>query len=164
MCEALDIIIWVCIIALFIASFIGLIVPIIPGVVVLWGGFLLYHFALHSGDLSILFWIAMTIFTIILFVADFITNHYFVQRLGGTKASQWGAIIGVFVGVFVYPPVGLIAVPFLFVFVIEIIQHKTAKEAALAAVGALAGFLSGAIAKGFIQAVMIIWFIIDILL
>ncbi len=164
MCEALDILIWVCVVVLFIASFIGLVVPIIPGVVVLWGGFLLYHFALNPEGLSNLFWIAMVFFTIILFVADFITNHYFVQRLGGTKASQWGAIVGLIIGVFVYPPVGVIIVPFLFVFVIEMMQHKTAKDASLAAIGALAGFLSGAIAKGFIQVVMIIWFMIDILL
>lgn len=149
-------------ILLFIISFVGLFVPIIPGVVMLWGGFILYHFALDSASLSALFWIAMALFTVLMFMADFVTNHYFVHKLGGSRRSQWGAVIGVIVGAFVYPPFGLIAVPFLVVFIIEILQHRSAKEAAYAALGALFGFLSGAIAKGFIQVVMIVWFIIDI--
>lgn len=164
MCEKLDIIIWISIIILFIISFIGLIVPIIPGVLVLWGGFLLYHFTLDADSLSIWFWLAIVAMTIMMFVADFVTNHYFVQKLGGSKASQWGAVVGVLIGVFVYPPIGMITVPFLVVFLIELTYRKTVRAALLAAIGALAGFLSGAIAKGLIQVVMIVWFIIDILL
>lgn len=158
----LDILIWSCIILLFLVSFVGLVVPFIPGFLMLWGGFILYHFAIDDQSLSMLFWIAMGLFTVFIFVADFITNHYFVHKLGGSKASQWGAIIGVIVGVFVYPPLGIIAVPFLIVFIIEISQHRTAKEASYAALGSIAGFLSGAVAKGLIQVVMIMLFLINV--
>lgn len=164
MCDVVEIIIWIGIIGLFIASFAGLIIPIIPGIVLLWGGFLLYHFGLDTKGLSVWFWIAMTVFTIVLFVADFVANHYFIQKFGGSKRSQWGAIIGVFVGAFVYPPVGLFVVPFLIVFSIELSYRKTIKGSLLAATGAIAGFLSSAIAKGLLQVVMIIWFVMNILL
>lgn len=160
----MEFIIWIAIVILFIASFVGLIFPIIPGVLLLWGGFFLYHFAIDSTSLSVWFWVAMVIFTAVLFIADFIANHYFIQRFGGSKASQWGAVVGVFIGAFIYPPIGLIIVPFLIVFVIELSYSKTVKGSFLAATGALAGFLSSSIAKGFIQTIMIVWFIIKILL
>ena len=153
---------WISIIVLFILSFIALIVPIIPGVLLIWGAFLIYHIILTDNGLSLWFWLVMIGFTLLLFVADFITNQYFVQRLGGTKASQWGALFGVVLGIFVYPPIGLFAVPFVIVFLIELSYKKTVKEAAFAALGALAGFLSGTIAKGVIQIVMILLFAIDI--
>lgn len=162
MAKSLNILIWVAIILLFLASFIGLAVPVIPGVFLLWGGFILYHFAMDASSLSMLFWIAMGMFTLLLLVADFITNHYFVQKLGGSKRSQWGAMVGVFLGVFIYPPFGIIAVPFIIVFMMEVMEQRTAKEAAYAALGAIIGFLSGAVAKGFIQIVMIILFFMQI--
>ena len=154
--------IWTSICILFILSFIALIVPIIPGLLFIWGAFLIYHMAIADNGLSIWFWLIMLGFTFLLFVADFVTNQYFVSRLGGTKASQWGALIGIIIGMFVYPPIGLFAVPFVIVLMIELSYRKTVKEAAFAALGALAGFLSGAIAKGIIQTVMIILFFIDI--
>lgn len=160
----MDVIIWSIIIILFILSFAGLFIPIIPAVLVIWIGFILYHFFIDHEQLSLLFWIVMAVFTIILVGADFLTNHYFVNKFGGSKASQWGAIVGVMIGVFVYPPFGIIFVPLLIVFVIEIIAKRTVKQASLASVGALAGFLSGIIAKTIIQFTMITWFIIVILL
>lgn len=164
MCDAVDFIIWFSIIALFIASFISLVIPIIPGVLLLWGAFFLYHFTPTNDGLSVWFWIAMTLFTVILFVADFVANHYFIQKFGGSNRSQWGAIIGVFIGAFIYPPIGLLVVPFLIVFIIELADRKTVKGSLLAATGAVAGFLSSTIAKVIIQLIMIVWFIIDILL
>ncbi len=157
------IIIWTLIICLFIVSMIGVFVPVIPAVVLIWLGFILYHFALDPNQLSTFFWIVMSVFTIILVVADLLTNRYFVTKFGGSKGSQWGAIIGIIIGTFIYPPVGIILVPLLLVFLIEIAQHKTMKEASLASMGALAGFLSGVIAKFLIQLIMIVWFFVIII-
>lgn len=158
----MELTIWIIIVVLFILSIVGVFVPIIPSVLAIWGGFLVYHFFLDSEQLTLVFWLIMAIFTIILIVADLLTNRYFVHKFGGSKASEWGAIIGVIIGAFIYPPLGLILVPFLFVFIIEIYKRRTAKEAALASIGALAGFLSGVVAKIIIQLIMIIWFFIVI--
>lgn len=154
--------IWMIVIILFILSFIALVIPIIPGVLLIWGAFLIYHLMLSDNGLSLWFWLVMTGFTLLLFVADFIANYYFVHRLGGTKASHWGALVGMVIGMFIYPPIGLFTVPFVIVLLIELSYQKKMKEAARAALGALAGLLSGAIAKGLIQIVMIFLFLIDV--
>lgn len=160
----LDILIWIIIIALFIVSFAGVIFPIIPSVLVLWVGYLLYHFFINADELNLVFWIIMAVFTIILIGADIIANSYFVKKYGGSKWGERGAAVAVIVGSFIIPPFGILIVPFVAVFIIELIQKRTGTEALRASIGSLIGFLGGAFAKVVIQLVMIIWFFIVILL
>ncbi|MRG85848.1 DUF456 domain-containing protein [Salinibacillus xinjiangensis] len=157
-----DILLWILILVLFILSFVGIVFPIIPSVLVIWGGFLLYHFAINGETLSWFFWIPMVMFTIILFVADIIVNSHFVKRFGGSKWGERVAAIAVIVGSFIVPPFGIIIIPFVAVFITELIQRRTAREAIKASVGSLLGFLGSSVAKVIIQLVMIIWFFLDV--
>ncbi len=159
----LDIIIWIAISVLFILSFVGIIFPIVPSVLVIWGGFLLYHFVLNSNELNAVFWTVMIVLTVVLIVSDIIANSYFVKKYGGSKWGERGAAIAVIIGSFIIPPFGIIIIPFAAVFIIEMIQKRTAQEALLASVGSLIGFLGGAVAKVVLQLVMIIWFIIVVI-
>ncbi|ASK61402.1 hypothetical protein CFK37_04040 [Virgibacillus phasianinus] len=158
-----DILIWIIIIALFIASFIGIIYPIIPSPLVIWIGYLLYHFGIDRTELGMFFWISMVILTVILIVSDIIANSYFVKKFGGSKWGERAAGIAVIVGSFIIPPFGILIVPFVTVLVVEMIQKRSMKEAFRASIGSLIGFLSGAVAKVMIQAIMIVWFILVVL-
>lgn len=160
----LDIIMWVIIIALFIVSFIGVIFPIIPAPLVLWVGFLLYHFVIDGGELTVIFWVAMVILTVILIVSDIIANSYFVKKFGGSKWGERGAGVGVIVGSFIIPPFGILVVPFIVVLIIEMVQKKTIKDSFRASVGSLIGFLGGAVAKIVITVLMIGWFFVVIII
>ncbi|WP_026571445.1 MULTISPECIES: DUF456 domain-containing protein [Sediminibacillus] len=153
----MDIVIWILIAASFLLSFAGIIFPLIPAPLMLWIGFLLYFFFM-DGELSILFWIAMVVLTVILIVSDIIANSYFVKKYGGSKWGERIAAVGVIVGSFIIPPFGIIIVPFVAVFLTEIIQQKTTEQAWRASLGSLMGFLGGAAAKVVIQLIMIIWF------
>src|SRR5690625_3728756 len=98
-----DILLWIVIILLFIASYIGLIYPIIPSSLFIWIGFLMYHFLIDATSLGWLFWIAMVGFTAILLFADVIANSFFVKRYGGSKWGERGAAMAVIVGSFIRP-------------------------------------------------------------
>ena len=158
-----DIIIWIIIVALFIVSFIGVIYPIIPSVLLIWIGFLLFQFGINGNELGWLFWTIMVIFTVILFVADILANSFFVKKFGGSKWGERGAAIAVIVGSFIIPPFGIIIIPFITVLIIEMLQKRTMQEAFKASIGSLLGFLSGTFAKVFIQIVMIILFIFNVI-
>ncbi|MGP4107551.1 DUF456 domain-containing protein [Virgibacillus sp. L01] len=160
----LDIIMWVVIAVLFILSFAGIIFPIIPSPLVLWVGFLLYHFVINAGELTVTFWIAMIILTVLLIVSDIVANSYFVKKFGGSKWGERGAAVAVIVGSFIIPPFGILIVPFLVVLVIEMVQKKSSQEALYASIGSLIGFLGGAVAKVVIQVIMIIWFIVVVVI
>ncbi|MFA1821845.1 DUF456 domain-containing protein [Virgibacillus oceani] len=158
----LDILIWLIIIILFILSFAGVIFPIIPSVLVIWVGFLLYHFVLNPEELNYFFWIAMVVFTVILILADIIANSFFVKKYGGSKMGERGAAVAVIIGSFIMPPFGILIVPFVVVLLIEMMQRRTLNEALRASIGSLIGFLSGTFAKVVLQFVMIVWFFVVI--
>lgn len=158
----MDILIWIIIIACFIASFASVIFPIIPAPLVLWIGFLSYFFFIDGEALSLFFWIGAVFLTVLLIVSDIIANSYFVKRYGGSKWGERAAAIGVIVGSFVIPPLGILIVPFVLVIIVELVQKRATNEAFKAAIGSLFGFLSGTAAKIVIQLIMIIWFFFDI--
>lgn len=160
----MEILYWILIIAFFVLSFVGLLFPIIPSVIVLWGGFLIYQFLINPDELSLFFWISMGILTIFMFVIDFIANSHFVKKSGGSKLGERVAVVATIIGSFIFPPFGLIIVPFIAVFFVELSQKKEAKDALKVAVGTIIGFLSSTLAKVFIQLGMIGWFFLEVLI
>ncbi|MGK9045539.1 DUF456 domain-containing protein [Mammaliicoccus vitulinus] len=159
----MTIISWLLIILMFAIAFIGLIKPIIPSVLFLWVGYFIYHFAIDSSKLSWIFWTVMVLFTIFMILSDIIMNSYFVKKFGGSKLGETMAAVGVIIGCFVFPPFGIILVPFVLVFVTEMIQKSDITAATNASIGSLLGFLTSSIAKALIMIVMVIWFFIDII-
>ncbi|WP_080875399.1 DUF456 domain-containing protein [Oceanobacillus timonensis] len=158
----MDILLWSLIIILFIVSFVGIVFPVIPSVIVIWVGFFIYHFLINNDSLTWWFWTGMIVITVILLVADIIANSYFVKKFGGSKAGERGAAVAVIVGSFITPPFGIIYIPFLTVLVIEMIQRRTAREAIRASIGSFLGFLGGSVAKVVLQLIMIVWFFIAV--
>ncbi|ENH96475.1 hypothetical protein J416_10696 [Gracilibacillus halophilus YIM-C55.5] len=158
----MDILWWLLIVVCFVLAFVGVVFPIIPSVLVIWIGFFIYQFLLATSSIGWSFWIAMGILTVIVILADIIANSYFVKKFGGSKKGEWMAALGVIIGSFMMPPVGIIIVPFIFVCVTELLQKKTSDQAIRAAFGSLLGFLGGTFAKIIIQLIMIIWFLIVI--
>ncbi|HEY9576240.1 MAG TPA: DUF456 domain-containing protein [Pseudobacillus sp.] len=152
---------WIGIVILFLTSFAGLIFPIIPSILFLWGGFLLYHFGINNDELSVVFWLAMAMFTVLIITADILANSYFVKRYGGSKWGERVAALAVIVGSFVFPPFGILLVPFAAVVVTELLIQKDVQKAVAVGFATFIGFLSGTIAKFIIQFIMIIWFFID---
>ena len=158
----MEIILWTLVIILFITSFIALAFPVLPSVIAVWGGFLIYHFFINSSELTVFFWISMTALTAILLLADVFTGSLAVKRFGGSKLGERVAAVAVILGAFVYPPFGIIALPFIAVLIAEYWKKKDLSSALQAAIGSLIGFLSGKVAEGIIQFIMIGWFFLNI--
>lgn len=158
----LDILLWIIIIACFIFSFVGLIYPIIPSVLVIWIGVLLYHFGINSNELSWISWTMLVGLTILLFLSDYLANLHFVDKAGGSNWGMKAATIGLIVGSFIVPPFGIIIVPFLLVLIVELFQKKTFRESIKVAFATLVAFLSGTFAKAVIQVIMIVVFVLDV--
>ncbi|MHA6253064.1 DUF456 domain-containing protein [Oceanobacillus sp. CAU 1775] len=159
----MEIILWILIVILFIGSFLGIVFPIIPSVLLIWVGFIIYQFGIDGSELHTIFWLAMILFTVLLISADIVANSYFVRKFGGSKAGERAAAVAVIVGSFITPPFGIIYVPFIVVFIVEMIIKRTVKEAFRASIGSLIGFLGGSIAKVILQLIMIVWFILAVI-
>ena len=159
----MDILFWIIIIACFIFSFVGLVYPIIPSVLVIWVGVILYHFGINSDELSWISWTMFVLLTVLLFLADYLANLHFVDKAGGSKWGMRSATVGLIVGSFVIPPFGVIVVPFVLVLLTEMLRKKSFGESFKVAFATLIAFLSGTFAKAVIQLIMIVVFTLDVI-
>lgn len=160
----MEFVFWIIIILLFILSFIGLLYPIIPAVLLLWSGVILYYFFINAEAISFWTWGSFIMLTVMIFVADYMASMYFVKKYGASKRGTTAATIGLIVGSFIIPPFGVFLVPFILVLLTEIVQNEPFGRSFKIAIGTLFGFLTSTFAKGMIQLIMIIIFIVDILL
>lgn len=155
----MDIIFWIMIISLFIISFVGLVYPIIPGVLFLIGGFLFYGFFYSFEVFNWFFWVVEGLLMILLFIADYASNYISVKKFGGSKAGIWGSTIGLIVGPFVIPFLGILIGPFLGAVIAELIMNKENwKNSLKIGFGSVIGFISSVVTKGMIQFIMVIIF------
>lgn len=161
----MELVLWVIISLLFVLSIAGIFLPVLPDTVLLWAGFLLYHFFVADPGMGLpaAFWWGMAILSVLLYAADVLTNLFFVKKYGGSRLSALAAVIGVLLGVFLFPPLGMIVLPFVFVVGVELfVQKRSLEEAARVGVGSLVAFLGSAVVKVLVQLGMILWFFMEV--
>nr|WP_106779927.1 DUF456 family protein [Lysinibacillus timonensis] len=159
----MEIIAWTSIIVCFVIAFVGLVYPIIPSVIFMLLGFILYGVFFSFDTLSWWFWTVEVLLVILLFVADTISNIIGVKKFGGSKAGLWGSTIGLLIGPFIIPFAGILLGPFLGAIIGELIITKsTIFQAVKSGFGSVIGFLSSIVTKGAIQIIMIIIFVLEI--
>ena len=81
---------WTLAIIMFAIAFVGLIYPVIPSVVFILAGFLLYGAFVSFEELTWLFWVIQVLFVVLLFGADMVANLVGVKRFGGSKGGNVG--------------------------------------------------------------------------
>jgi uncharacterized protein len=160
----LEIIYWGIIGLLFVIAFVGLVYPVIPSMIFILGGFILYGVLFSFAPFNWFFWTVQIMFILLLFGADYLANMIGVKKFGGSKAGVWGSTIGLLVGPFIFPLVGILIGPFLGAIVAELLVHRTGwKEAVKIGFGSVIGFISSVITKGIIQVIMIGYFLLMVL-
>ncbi|MDN4609042.1 DUF456 domain-containing protein [Sporosarcina highlanderae] len=161
----MEIIAWILAIIMFIIAFIGLVYPIIPSVLFVVAGFLLYGWIMTFDGMNWLFWLIQILFVILLFGADTFANIVGVKKFGGSKAGMWGSTIGLLVGPFIIPVAGILIGPFLGAVLAELlISRKGLKQSMKTGIGSLVGFLTSIVAKGAVLLLMIGIFIYFVLI
>lgn len=121
---------------------IGCILPIIPGPPLSYFGILILHWTarIHFEGKFLITWaIIVAIVTLI----DYYTPIWGTKKFGGTKRGTWGATIGLLLGLFFFPPIGIILGPFIGAIVGEMTQNDDFNKALKSGLGSLLGFLIG---------------------
>lgn len=156
----MDIIGWIIIILCFVVAFVGTFYPIIPSVVFMLLGYVVYGLFFSFTELTWLFWVIQILFVILLFSADMAANAFGVKKFGGTKAGVWGSTIGLLFGPFVIPVAGILIGPFIGAVIAELIITRLGlKQAIKSGVGSLIGFLTSSIVKIIVLVIMLIVFV-----
>ncbi|MBA9025434.1 MULTISPECIES: DUF456 domain-containing protein [Bacillaceae] len=160
----MDIVFWLIIAIVFMIGFIGLVYPIIPSVLFILGGILLYGIFYSFEPYNWGFWTIQILLVLLLFGADYVANLAGVKKFGGSKAGIWGSTIGILVGPFLIPFLGIIIGPFLGAVIAEMVVHqKNPVVAAKIGFGSVIGFVGSVVTKSIIQLFMVIYFLFTVL-
>ena len=145
-----------------VVGIVGSVAPGLPGPPLSWVGLLLVYLWGGGTDgagepmtLSfLLIWLAVTV---VITVMDYLVPAYFTKLTGGSKAGGWGAVIGLFAGMF-FTPVGIIVGSLLGAFIAELVfAKKDTVTSVKSAFGAFLGFLFGTGAKLIAAGVMLFY-------
>ncbi|MDX9771772.1 MAG: DUF456 domain-containing protein [Tenuifilaceae bacterium] len=148
---------------LIVLGLLGCILPVIPGPPLSFGGLLILHFtrwgAINS-DLLLWLGIAAAVATAL----DYVFPIWATKRFGGSKRGVWGSTIGLVVGLFLFPPFGIIIGPFVGAFIGEVTANQNQRSALKSAFGSFVGFLLGTGLKFAVSGVTTYYFVKELFL
>ena len=131
---------------LIVVGLVGTILPILPGVPIVFGGMLLAAWAdgfAHVGTRTLVVLGLLTVFTIIV---DFVAGILGAKKVGASRYAVIGAVLGTVIGIFFDLP-GILLGPFFGALIGELVAGGTLRKATGVGVGAWLGFLVGAVLK-----------------
>lgn len=142
--------VWIDVLAvvLGIIGLLGCVVPVVPGPPLSWAGMLVLYLWGPDNVFTTKLLLVWLVVTLVVTVLDYVVPSYFTRVSGGSKASGRGSLVGLFVGLFFFPPFGMIAGAFLGALLAEIvINGKEFKNSLKPAFGSFIGFLCGTFMK-----------------
>lgn len=145
----------ICIIGGLLGSFI----PILPGTPVTYCGLLALQLA-HQ-PFSATFMIVWALIVAAIMILDNVIPAYGTKRFGGSAYGIWGSIIGLVIGIFFFPPFGLIMGPLVGAFAGELLGGQSSDRAFKSALGSFAGLLVNTLMKVIASGIMGYYFFIN---
>ena len=143
---------------LMVVGIIGSIAPVIPGPPLSYIGLLLLQL-LEAAPFSTRFLIIFAVLTVLVTALDYLIPVYGTKRFGASKYGIWGSTIGLIIGIFIFPPFGIIIGPFAGAFIGEMVSGKEINAALKSGLGSFLGFLTGTFMKFALSLVMTFYFV-----
>jgi len=124
----------------------GTIVPVLPGVPIMFAGMLLAAWADHFQHIGAFTLTILGVLCVFALLIDFGAGLLGAKRVGASTRALWGATFGALVGLFFGLP-GLLLGPFLGAVIGELTSGRELAQATRVGVGTWLGLLFGTLAK-----------------
>ena len=98
----MEILLLIGIVSLLLIGLIGSVIPSLPGPLLAYFALLLYHFFINKIYDNSLIMIGIGVF--IISIIDYFLQIYAVRLAGGDKYAIRGSVIGIVLGIFLFPP------------------------------------------------------------
>ena len=138
---------------LIVLGFIGLLAPLLPGIVFIFCGLLL---AAWSDDFTRVSGLTMTVIGVVTFAAlaiDFVASYLTVKKANASQLARYGTLIGAIMGLF-GGMVGLIIGPIIGAMMGELIARNNSEAAARVGMAAGMGFILALVARLLLAGIM----------
>lgn len=147
---------------LMLAGMAGIILPILPGTILIFAGALIYAIFTNFEKITVNLTIILGILTLLTLLTDYLSSSLGAKKYGASKWGAFGAFIGGIIGIFLASTTGLIPIilfPILGTILAELLSGKERKQIIKASFGTLIGFIFGSFFKIVIAIIMIGLFI-----
>jgi uncharacterized protein YqgC (DUF456 family) len=141
---------------LIILGTLGSVLPFLPGLPVALAGLLI--FAAYSKFVPGWVLIVFSILTLLTIIADVLAPAIAAKGRKASRSGVIGTLIGGFVGIFIFPPFGILIGPFLGAFIGEIMNEASTEHATRVAIASVFGMILGSIFKLVVGASMFLYF------
>ena len=138
----------------------GIIIPAVPGVTLIFLTIAAYGWYEGFHSITAYYLIILAGLTLLSHVVEYISAYWGAKKYGSGKNGTWGALIGMFLGIFVFPPLGIFIGAFVGAVLGEYITCREWEKATRAGLGSLVGILSGMAFNILLALGMIISFLI----
>lgn len=130
----------------FLSGLLGAFVPILPGPPLTFAGLLLLYGTEHYQPS---FWVTLGagLAMVLIAAADYLLPVYFTKRYKSSAMATRGATIGIVLGLFLFPPWGLLMGPVIGAFIGEWIATSSPRQAYRSALASVAGLFTGIVMK-----------------
>ena len=128
------------VLTMMIIGLVGLLVPIIPGLVIIWVAALGYGLYAGFGTLG---WIMFALITVLMIVGSVLDNVLMGTKAHESGAPWWVVLVAMVAGIignFFLPVIGGILAALLALFLVEFARRKNAKKALTSMKGMLVGW------------------------
>ena len=143
---------------ILVIGIVGCVLPVIPGQVLSWGSLLILQLT-SPPPFTAKFIVVWALITAGVTLLDYYVPIWGTKKLGGSKKGIWGATFGLIVGIFFFPPFGLIIGPFVGAYIGELAAGKNSNVAFKSGLGSFLGFMAGTMMKLTISFIMGYYFI-----
>ena len=153
----MDILLWFVAVLLVVVGLAGTLLPILPGVPLVFAGLLL---AAWIDGFSHVGWpplVVLALLAALSVVVDVAASSLGAKRAGAGRAAMLGAALGALAGLF-FGPLGLLIGPFLGAALGQFLVRQDLVEAGRVGVGAWIGFLVGTLARLALGLLMVLVF------
>lgn len=89
------------------AGIAGCILPVLPGPLFSFLSLIILNLARNWQPFSTTFLLVMAGIAILLTALDYVVSLAGARKYGASKAGLWGSVIGMFIGIFFFPPLGI---------------------------------------------------------
>ena len=152
--SVLAVLLFVIALAVMFVGLAGVILPVLPGVPLIFGAAVLYGILTGFEDIDLTVILILAGFTVAALVVDYLANFISVRKMGGSVVGAIGAVVGLMIGIFI-GVVWIIVLPFVLAVTFELIAGRESRQALKSGMGSFVGLLFGGLTRFIIGCVMI---------
>ena len=156
-------IIWTVIAILFVVGLIGVIVPVLPGVGLIFAGIVVYAVATDFSEIGVVSLIIFGAISLLTWLMSYAGAAYGAKVGGGSRLTVAATLIGALVGLMVLGPIGLFVGAFVGAVVMALWQRRSQEQAFKIALSSVVGIVGATVVQFIVGLSMIAAFFLMVL-